>query len=199
MIYETCVMLRPESSEEVITALKTALTDVTGERGGEVLLTDDWGVRSLPQSTKSKLTKCRYIYFIYKGDNTTNKELERRFRINESCDKFIFVKMGEEKNQEALIKDYRNPFKSAEDEDRRADNKEKRDFAKKRTCWFTANKTKAVWREPSTYLWLLNEFGKISPGRVSGITSKHQTNATSAIKQARNIGLVGQINNRVAR
>ncbi len=61
------------------------------------------------------------------------------------------------------------------------------------TCWFTTNKITADWKDPKTYAWLVNEFGKISPARVSGVSRKHHRWAESAIKRARNIGLISHL------
>lgn len=76
--------------------------------------------------------------------------------------------------------------------------KDRKMFSRKKTCWFCAKTAAPVWKDPSSYAWLVNEFGKISPGRVSGICAKHQRAATTAIKRGRNLGLIGYLSNQVA-
>lgn len=199
MIYELCVLLRPEVGEDGVTNVKNTIDEVLKGAKGEVLLSEDWGNRSLPQATKSGLSQGRYYYCMYRAEGV-NDELERRFKINESLDKSLIVRLGEDKDKEKLVRNYTSPFATSDEDGKfRNDNKEKRAFAKKRSCWFTANKTVPTWRDPSSFQWLLNEFGKISPARVSGITAKNQTLACRAIKQARNIGMVAYNSSRVVR
>ena len=76
--------------------------------------------------------------------------------------------------------------------------KDRRKFARKKSCWFTAKKVKADWKDPGTYAWLINEFGKITPARVSGISRKHQRFADYAIKRARQVGLASSLTGRIA-
>jgi len=78
----------------------------------------------------------------------------------------------------------------------RADgDKDRKVFARKKSCWYCAKKGGPDWKDPASYLWLVNEFGKISPARVSGICSKHQRSATRSIKRGRSIGLVSVVSN----
>lgn len=76
--------------------------------------------------------------------------------------------------------------------------KDRKMFSKKRSCWFCAKKTEPDWKNTSTYTWLVNEFGKISPGRITGLCARHQRSSNTAIKQGRNIGLLSYLSNRVA-
>ena len=72
-------------------------------------------------------------------------------------------------------------------------------FARRKSCWFTANKTAPDWKDPMSYAWLVSEFGKISPARVTGISRKMQRLATVNIKRARGIGLLSYMSGRTAR
>lgn len=73
--------------------------------------------------------------------------------------------------------------------------KDRKMFSRKKTCWFCAKKTEPDWKDPHSYAWLVNEFGKISPSRISGLCSSHQRHATTAIKRGRNMCLIGHITN----
>jgi small subunit ribosomal protein S6 len=75
--------------------------------------------------------------------------------------------------------------------------KDKKLFMRKKTCWFTAQNIEPNWKDPETYLWLINEFGKISPARVTGVSTKYQKMATKAIKRARNVGLISHLHRSV--
>lgn len=203
MIYELALVARPEATDEQLTSLKDMVADVAKNYDGEVLLTDDWGKKTFAQTAKNGAKTGHYIYFIYRANNEGNTELARRFKINELVHKSMTIKLGEDDNAEALVKAYRCPYSKAhngsqtDDLERGAD-KDKRRFAKRNTCWFKANQVTADWKDPKTFNWLINEFGKISPARVSGISRKHHRWAETAIKRARNIGLVSHLSNRFA-
>lgn len=199
MIYETAYSLRPEATEEAIQKVAAIVKEVVAESKGEVLLEDHWGVKTYAQPTSKGGTKGNYFFFMYKVDTQTNKELERRLNINEDVEKFIFVKLGEDTEQEALMKAYKNPNHGARDESGRDAEKEKKLFQKRKSCYFSAKKTAPDWKDPSSYAWLVNEFGKISPARVTGLRPKFQRMATTAIKRGRCMGLISYMSNHTAR
>ncbi len=77
--------------------------------------------------------------------------------------------------------------------------KDKRRFSRRKSCWFCAKKIEPDWKNTESYSWLVNEFGKIAPSRVSGICATHQRKATEAIKRGRHIGFIGYVSNAVTR
>ena len=144
------------------------------------------------------VTKGHYVYFLYLANGQTNREIERRFRINESVVKHIVLKKGTNAAREAILKAYVTPYASSSahhpsEEDLKINDKEKRLFARRKSCYFRANKIEPDWKNPYTYRWLVNDFGKISPSRVTGLSSHYQKAATAAIKQARCIGLISHV------
>jgi small subunit ribosomal protein S6 len=72
--------------------------------------------------------------------------------------------------QERLLKAYKNPNNTNTEAGRDLD-KDRKMFSRRKSCWFSAKKTSPDWKDPSSYAWLVNEFGKISPARVTGLTS----------------------------
>ena len=207
MIYELALAAKPDAGDDKLANLKTTVSEAITVDGGEVLLTDDWGAMSFAQATAKGLKKGNFIYFIYKtGKSTTNTELARRFKINEYIVKTLIVKMGEDDAAEELVKKYKTPFSKThrgsqlDDVDGNAFevDKDRRHFARKKSCWFTAKKISVDWKDPNTYAWLTNEFGKISPARISGISRKHQRFANTAIKRARQIGLISHLSSSTA-
>ena len=198
MIYESAYVLRPEAGEEAVKVVTDFVAATIKEFNGEILLNDNWGVKSFAQPTSNGVTKGQYIYVMYKADTTVNLELERRFKISEDVLKFIFINLGVEADQEEIVKAYKNPALLTEEAGFDSD-KERRMFSKKKSCWFSAKKTTPDWKDTSSYSWLVNEFGKISPARVTGLRPKHQRAATTAIKRARCMGLISYMSNRVAR
>lgn len=204
MIYELSLVAKSELSDEQIAALKGLVSSVLEENKGEVLVSDDWGRLTFAQPTSAGITTGRYLYFIFKVDNAANNtELIRRFRINEGVLKHMIFSLGSNEEQEELIKAYKTPYSKAYNgslvEEEESAGKEKKKFARSKSCWFQAKQIKANWKDPKTYSWVVNEFGKISPARVTGISRKHQRFVTTAVKQARNIGLLSHVSNYVAK
>jgi ribosomal protein S18/ribosomal protein S6 len=209
MIYEMAVVARHDLGDQGVTKIQDLVLDVVKSRNGEIVISDDWGSREFAQTTSRGIEKGRYLYFIYKSTENANAELERKFRISDDVMRSLIVKMGDDETLPAIMKNYKTPYSKkyhgsiinndaadSEDEGMGAE-KDQRKFSRRKTCWFSAKKIKADWKDPNTYAWLLNEFGKISPARVSGISQKHQRFSTTAIKRARQIGLASFTTNRV--
>lgn len=197
MIYELALVAHASATEEQQTKLKNLVAEVAKSYDGDVHLTDDWGMRTFAQTAKNGAKQGNYIYFIVSGNKDLNTELQRRFKINEHVHKYLIVKL-DTVDAETAVKNYKTPFSKAHpgsqtDELDKGAEKDKRRFAKRKHCWFKANSITADWKDPKTYNWLVNEFGKIQPSRVTGVSTKHHRWAQSAIKRARNIGLVSHV------
>lgn len=205
MIYETAFVVRPDASEEAVNSVKTAFTDSLKQFGGEVLVTDSWGVKTFAQPAESGLKKGAYHYFMYKGAGELNAEIERKFRINENLVRYIVVKLGDDAKQADIVKAYKNPNHSQvqgevdEDGGFGGEDKDKKMHSKRKSCYFSATKTAPDWKDPKSYAWLCNEFGKISPARVTGLTPTFQRRANESIKRGRNMLLISYQSNETAR
>lgn len=207
MIYETAFVVKPDATEEAINSVKALIADTVKEFGGEILVNDTWGVKTFAQPLESGLRKGNFFYVMYKSQGSTNAEIERKFRINESIVRFMIVKLGDDAQQDEIVKGYKNPNHTqaagaaveGEEGDDMGGDKEKRMHSKRRSCWFSAKKTSPDWKDPKTYGWLVNEFGKISPARVTGLTPKFQRKACDAIKRGRAMGLISYTSDDVAR
>ncbi len=197
MIYESAFVLSSNASEEAIKKTTDLVASTIKDFDGEVLVNDAWGVKTFAQPTEKGETRGNYFYIMYKANTNCNTELERRFRISEDVLKFIFINLGVDADQEAIVKAYKKPAASTEaygDAE-----KEKKMFSKRKSCYFSAKKTAPDWKDPSSYSWLVNEFGKISPARVTGLRPKFQRSATTAIKRGRCMGLISYMSNHTAR
>ena len=205
MIYETAFVVRPDASEEVVNSIKSSLTETFKEFGAEVLVNDSWGVKTFAQPTESGLKKGSYHYFMYKGAGNLNAEIERKFSINENMVRHLIIKLGEDKHQDQIVKNYKNPnhTQAAADVDDEGgyggEDKDKKMHSKRKSCWFSAKKTSPDWKDPKSYSWLVNEFGKISPARITGLTPTFQRRANEAIKRGRNMLLISYQSNETAR
>lgn len=203
-VYETCVLIKSTSDESVRQDLINTFKTVVEEADGELLITDEWGLKSLAQTTSNGQRDGFYTYFMYRAPGTVNNEIDRRLKINENAIKHINVRLGDAADSEKIVKAYKTPYASnsanrPSEEELNINDKEKKMFARRKSCWFTANKIKPDWKNPLTYKWLVNEFGKISPGRVTSLSAKMQRASNTAIKRGRCIGLISHTNNRLAR
>jgi small subunit ribosomal protein S6 len=205
MIYETAFVVRPDASEEVVNSVKNSLSEVFKKFGAEVLVNDSWGVKTFAQPTEAGLKKGAYHYFMYRGAGELNAEILRRYGINEHIVRNIIVKLGDDKQQDSIVKNYKNPNHSnaesgeSDEEGGYGDDKDKKMHSKRKSCWFSAKKTSPDWKDPKSYSWLVNEFGKISPARVTGLTPKFQRRANESIKRGRNMLLISYQSNETAR
>ncbi len=205
MIYELALVCKADCDEGTLSKITEIVKTAISNDKGETLVTDDWGTKTFAQPAAKGVKKGHYLYFIYKTDENTNTELDRLFKINENVIKSMIIKLGENEEQETIVKKYKTPFSKAskgsvtDDIEENSDfEKERKRFARRKSCWFTARNIKADWKDPATYSWLVNEFGKISPARVSGVSRKHQRFAEAAIKRARQIGVASYLTNHIA-
>jgi len=205
MIYECALVAKADLPSEDLDSLKQLVREVIQSFDGEVFIEDDWGSRVLSQATSNGTKNGHYLYFMYRANNQTNTELHRRFGINESVMKSLVVKLDD--NDDAagdLVKNFKTPYSkkyagSVTDADEEGSDvdRDRRNFSRRRNCWFSAKRIKADWKDPKTFSWLVNEFGKISPARVSGISRKHQRFAEVAIKRARNMAIISHLSSRI--
>ncbi len=209
MIYELALVAKGDLVENEIQNITKIIHEVTKSSQGEILIEDDWGRMTLAQAYGDGAKKGHFVYFIYKADNTCNAEITRRLNINENVQRFMIIKLGEESESGNIVKNYKTPFskkyrgtivENNEDSDMEDGGglEDNRKFSRRKGCWFTAKNIKADWKDPNTYNWLVNDFGKISPARVSGISTKHQRFANEAIKRARQLGIASALSSRIA-
>lgn len=203
MIYELALVAKPESTEQDVAKLKAMVHEVVKAHDGEVFIEDEWGKMTFAQPTTEGIGAGHFVYFIFKANSENNKELIRRLKISDFHLRHMFVALGEDEDREAVVKAYKTPFSKTykgsvteKEGDEEADNPKK--FARRKSCYFKANSVKADWKDPATFTWLINEFGKISPARITGVSRKHQRFATTAIKRARQIGVAAYVSNRTA-
>lgn len=204
MIYELSLVTKADLAEQDLASLKEIVHETVKSYEGEILIDDDWGKLTLAQPTTKGVEAGHFLYFIYTANNQCNTELSRRFKINDHHLRHMMIALGLDEERETVVKAYKSPFSKKHrgsvtdesNEDSEGANPKK--FARQKACYFKANQIKADWKDPETYRWIINEFGKISPARVTGVSRKHQRLATSAIKQARQVGIASYVSNRIA-
>lgn len=199
MMYEIVIAVKPEITEDQLKSIKSIVPDIVAEAKGTVHVTDDWGVMRFAQQIGRGFKRGRYVYFMYQVGGQENKEITRKLGIDEGVIRHLIVNLGTEKNAEAIVKKYQNPNHQAQDALRDEElEKDRRMSSKRRSCWFSANKIEPDWKNPRTYNWLVNEFGKILPARTSGLRPHFQRMSNDAIKRGRIMGLISNLSNHIA-
>ncbi len=200
MIYESAFVVKNGIPEENLAKVKSIYADAIAAAGGETLVNDDWGLRTFAQPTEKGETKGQYLYLIFRAPGTVVNEIERRLKISESVLKWLVVKLGDDTEQDKIVKGYKNPNHDNVTDKKEALKleKEKKILSKRKSCYFTLNKTEPDWKNPKTYNWFVNEFGKISPGRITGLRPRYQRRVTKAIKRGRVMGMISYLSNQVS-
>ena len=207
MIYETAYVVKADASEESLNTIKSVIADTLKQYNAETLVNDTWGVKHFAQPTEEGIRKGNFFYVMYKSEGAVNAELERRFRLSEDVIRFLIINLGVDADQDKIAKGYKNPNHTqaaqasvdGEEGEGEDGDKEKRMHSKRKSCYFSAKKTSPDWKDPKSYSWLVNEFGKISPARVTGLTPKFQRRACDAIKRGRMMGLISHTSSDTAR
>ena len=93
--FETLLLLSPELSTEVRTALIDGFKAVIEREGGKLLQEDNWGMRDLAYPVNKQM-RGWYVRLEYAAPGALVAELERNIRIAEGVFKFISVKLADE-------------------------------------------------------------------------------------------------------
>jgi len=207
--YECTVVTKDSVTEEGLTKILSLVHETVALFKGEVLLEDRWGTLRLAQPYSNGTHRGNFSLLFLKVSGEAVKEISRKLKIAEEVLRFLVLKADPSLDQETLLKTYCSPFSkkyrgSVVEEEEDLDGmgmgqeKDRKKFSRKKSCWFTAKKIQANWKDPQTYRWLINEFGKISPARVSGISRLHQTISSREIKRARQLGVASSLSGFIA-
>ena len=91
--YETLVLLSPELAEDNRKEILETLTGIVDREGGNMVETDDWGMRTLAYPVE-KQTRGYYVRLVYDAPGALVAELERNIRITDGIFKFMTVKLA---------------------------------------------------------------------------------------------------------
>jgi small subunit ribosomal protein S6 len=92
--YETIFILRPDVTNEVISAVNSKIRGVLEAGGGTLLKIENWGRRRLAYEVKKQL-KGIYVFLRYLGQAGLVEEIERNLRLADSVIRHYTVKIGE--------------------------------------------------------------------------------------------------------
>ena len=90
--YELTVILKPDLSEEKLTATTENIKKFITGKGGVISETKSWGKRRLAYPIKQSI-EGNYILFKFKMKPNQNRELETNLRISEDVLRHLLVKI----------------------------------------------------------------------------------------------------------
>ncbi len=94
--YETLFIVKPTLTDEEIKSQIQNTIDIITKEGGEIVATDDMGMRKLAYPIE-KSERGYYTVVYYKAPGTLIAELERQMRYNEEILKFMTIKYTNKK------------------------------------------------------------------------------------------------------
>jgi len=98
--YETIYVARPDLTEDVMTRITQKFESVVAERGGTMLVSEDWGKRKLAYIIR-KHQRGHYVYLNYVGPAALVGEMERNLGIEDDLLRFLTVKIETDVEVEA--------------------------------------------------------------------------------------------------
>jgi len=110
--YETLFVIKPTLTEQEIAAQITKIKDVLAKEGGELVATDDMGMKKLAYPVEKQL-RGYYTVLYYKVNGASIAEIERNLKINEDIIKFLTIKYGSKKELIQFEKQIANIGKGA--------------------------------------------------------------------------------------
>lgn len=100
--YETTFIVRPEALDDELTRLRTRFEGIITERGGQLMVFEDWGRRRLAYPIE-RHEHGRYVYLNYVGTAETPSEIERIVGIEDNVVRFLTVRITEVADYEAVF------------------------------------------------------------------------------------------------
>ena len=94
--YETLFVVKPTLTDEETAAQIAKIKEIVANNGGELLATNDMGMRKLAYPVE-KNDRAYYTVLFYKAEGTLINELERNLKISEDVIKFLTVKYVKQK------------------------------------------------------------------------------------------------------
>ena len=90
--YEHTLIVKQDLAESQIKNLISKYTNIIKNNSGEILKTEDWGIRNLSRQIGNN-RKGFYYHIKFDGDGKTIEELERAENIDEGLIRYLTVKV----------------------------------------------------------------------------------------------------------
>ena len=109
MIYELCCLVNSDATEAELTKVNEIVSSSVKDFSGELVLEDNWGVKTLAQPTSSGKTRANFQYFIFRAENgDLNKEIIRRLKISDHVLKYGIFQLGEDEKTADIVKGFKH-------------------------------------------------------------------------------------------
>ena len=92
--YEHTFITKQDLSDSQVKSLVNKYEDIIKTNSGEILKTEEWGLRILSHRIKNN-KKGFYFHIKFKGTGKTIKELEKKENIDETLVKYLTVRVKE--------------------------------------------------------------------------------------------------------
>lgn len=99
--YENIMIFYPNLDEKTVESAVERVRDLVIKKGGEVLKSENWGLKKLAYTLK-KQNKGVYILLFFKAPSPVIAELERFYKVFEPLLKFLIVKL-KKKHVESVL------------------------------------------------------------------------------------------------
>ena len=113
-VYETIFVLDPSLDDHTIQTEIKKVEELISKHKGRIIKTEKWGAKKFAYPIKKKL-QGHYTLIYFEGDENIPTELERTYKLNEFCLRYLTV-VSEEKPER---------LKAEEKEEKEEDLKEK--------------------------------------------------------------------------
>ncbi len=101
--YETVFVLDPSLDDSRIQKEIEKAEELITSRKGKIIKTEKWGLKKFAYPIKKKVQGF-YTLIRFEGDGNVPTELERSFRLNESCLRYLTVVSTEEAEEKKVEK-----------------------------------------------------------------------------------------------
>lgn len=95
-VYETLFIVKPDLSQEDANKVFEQFKELIVKHNGKILHEEAWGKKKLAYKIQ-KFSEGYYFLINFEAEADFPKELERRFRLNESVIRFIVIKIDGKK------------------------------------------------------------------------------------------------------
>lgn len=97
--YETVFILDSSLDKAILDEEVKKVEDLITSREGKVIRVDGWGTRRLAYPIAKK-QQGYYTLIVFEGESNLTEELERSYRLNEYCLRWLTVACEEEEEEE---------------------------------------------------------------------------------------------------
>lgn len=124
--YETTMIIRPDLSNQQAEQIGTRYADLVKEKSGNVIKTENWGLRTLAYRVK-KHRKGHYVMLGFDATGEVVDELERQLRISDDIIRYLSVRVDAMTAEPSVMMQAKNRVsRDGEDGEERAERGERR-------------------------------------------------------------------------